>query len=292
MSVELGRFIQMHRERVGATQDELGRSIGVSQQTIAKWEAGKSKPRPKAFERLIEALKIDGSQLRQLDGLNEKDAWAYKSPGVVAAVVLSDSKLSPPENSGTRMSMKPELPTAFPPAARFNHVANTAALKRLLAPMVNAIEESSQWDVVVPTQWGNWRIDYASDEMYAKFLHAPTTAVLAALLRTNIYRYLWKYVTLSGGVGPSDTQKYQVIVITLPEDQTIDFVRDESLPPSPAMSNTRMLRRITSEAISMGIHVVVARTPEQVVSVLTDPSQIYEPGWDWPGHAWDENPDD
>lgn len=47
------------RESKGWTQEDLAKSIGVSQQAVQKWEAGKSLPRPARREALLSALNLD-----------------------------------------------------------------------------------------------------------------------------------------------------------------------------------------------------------------------------------------
>lgn len=37
--------IQMRREKIGLTQDQLAEKLGVDRSTVAKWETGKSHPR-------------------------------------------------------------------------------------------------------------------------------------------------------------------------------------------------------------------------------------------------------
>lgn len=289
MSKNLGAIIQRARDGLGWTQDELGQNIGVSQQTIAKWEAGKSYPRPKTLEKLVQALKINGADVRQSPPRNEAQAYTDKLPYVVARNLIGDPDVYPPH---TEENIAPpiDLPPGFPLGARFNHVANSNALKKLLRPIVDSLEPSSQWDAVVGAQFGNLRVDYMNDELYAKFLHAPNTMILSSHLRTNIYRMLWRFMSLS--LIAKDQARYQVLIITLPEDQPLDFVPDDTGRYVPPVSNTRMLRRLTSEAMAHEIHIVLARTPSDVVSILTNPSSIYDPGWDFPGHEWDENPDD
>lgn len=290
MSKDLGAIIQRARDGLGWTQDELGQNIGVSQQTIAKWEAGKSYPRPKALEKLVVALKINGADVRQSPARNKGQAFLDKLPEEVMHKLIGDPEVYPPAHIREQSSLPQGLPSSFPMGARFNHIANSSALKKALRPVVDSLEPSSQWDTVVGAQFGNLRVDYMNDELYAKLLHAPNTMILSSHLRTTIYRMLWRFMTLS--LIAKDQAKYQFLIITLPEDQPLDFIPDDTGRYVPPVSNTRMLRRLASEALAHEIHIVLARTPSDVVSILTNPSSIYDPGWVSPGHEWDENPDD
>ncbi|HEY78809.1 MAG TPA: helix-turn-helix transcriptional regulator [Dehalococcoidia bacterium] len=52
----------------GWTQEQLARNIGVSLNTVQRWESGKTIPSPLAMEKLQKVLEdvLDGSQLRML----------------------------------------------------------------------------------------------------------------------------------------------------------------------------------------------------------------------------------
>jgi transcriptional regulator with XRE-family HTH domain len=279
MSAELGKVIQAYREKAGWTQDELGKALGVSQQTVAKWEGGKSSPRPKAMRLLIDTLKIDGQKLKQAIPNTSLKGW--EGSMFLAEIVLDDpSPLSLPES----------LPTAFPFEATLNRIPNSLALKKLLMPVVSQLEPSSRWDQIVRTQWGNWRVDYMNDELYAKFLHAPNTAALTTLLRTNIYRHLWKFAMFNG--GRHDDSNYYLVIVTLPQDQPIDFPVDETRRFAPTVPNSQVFRRLILEANSMGIYVMLARTPQDVAGILANPAKIGDMGWEWRNDKWDGQADE
>lgn len=42
--IRLGQEILRHRKRLGLTQEELAGRMGVSRQSVAKWETGQSSP--------------------------------------------------------------------------------------------------------------------------------------------------------------------------------------------------------------------------------------------------------
>lgn len=290
MSEELGKIIQLYREKAGLTQDELGKIIGVSQQTIAKWEAGKSFPRPKALANVVSTLKIDSKKLKKPGRENEPHVFLDDLPDVVQGLILDDPDLYPWEKKSLeKLPPSTALPSKFPFEARFSYIAHSTALKKLLAPVVDALEPASKWDALVRAPFGNCRVDYMNDELYATFLHAPNAMILTSHLRTTVFRYLWRYMTFSEQANYEG--KYQILVITLPDDQPIDIEPTETRQFVPPVSNTRMLRRLTSEALSQGIYILVARTPEDVASILTNPARMNDPGWDWTGREWDENPD-
>ncbi len=51
-----GATLKRDRERLGISQDELAKRVGVSQQAVANWESGDSHPRKDRRERLLEVL--------------------------------------------------------------------------------------------------------------------------------------------------------------------------------------------------------------------------------------------
>ena len=59
----LGTAIRQARERRGWTQAELARELQVSQQTLSRWEAGRSSPGRRALEVLADALGMDRHEL-------------------------------------------------------------------------------------------------------------------------------------------------------------------------------------------------------------------------------------
>jgi putative transcriptional regulator len=60
--------IRQCRVLKGWTQEQLARNIGVSLNTVQRWESGKNLPSPLAMEKLQKVLEdvLDGSQLRML----------------------------------------------------------------------------------------------------------------------------------------------------------------------------------------------------------------------------------
>jgi transcriptional regulator with XRE-family HTH domain len=59
----LGRSLQERREEMGVGQADLAKRIGVTQQTISRWENGEIVPPPKRLTQLAAALEIDLDRL-------------------------------------------------------------------------------------------------------------------------------------------------------------------------------------------------------------------------------------
>jgi transcriptional regulator with XRE-family HTH domain len=277
---QLGKAIQVFRENAGLTQDELGERIGVSQQTIAKWEGGKSNPRPKALERLIKELRIDGQKLREMRISSTIDTFPYLATEVLAGMILNDPEINSPD-AGRIQANLADVPKEFP--GMLGSLANARVMREMIGSAVDAAEPTSEWNVVVRSQFGPWRVDYMNDELYAQFLHARTPRGLSGILSYNIYRYLWRYAML--GREPRSNKNCHLIIITYPEGNSLDIKdnNDERDGLSHSFFNENTLRRLTTEASLMGIYVMLARTPSKIVSILTNPSSIDDPGWDYPG---------
>lgn len=54
--MSLAKSIAADRQRTGMSQADLARLVGVSQQSVAKWESGSATPRGKRLSRLVDAL--------------------------------------------------------------------------------------------------------------------------------------------------------------------------------------------------------------------------------------------
>ena len=65
---KLADRIKQCRDLKGWTQEQLARHIGVSLNTVQRWESGKTIPSPLAMEKLQSILEdvLDGNQLRLL----------------------------------------------------------------------------------------------------------------------------------------------------------------------------------------------------------------------------------
>lgn len=63
---ELASKIRQCRGHKGLTQEQLARNIGVSLNTVQRWESGKTTPSPLAMEKLQSLLEdvLEGDQLR------------------------------------------------------------------------------------------------------------------------------------------------------------------------------------------------------------------------------------
>ena len=64
------------RKQRGWSQEELGNQIGVTRQTVSKWEMGQSTPE---LEKLVELSRLFGMSIDQLVGLEETEETGFSS---------------------------------------------------------------------------------------------------------------------------------------------------------------------------------------------------------------------
>lgn len=54
---EIGRFVRELRQSTGLTQEQFGKKIGVSYETVCRWENGKMQPSSLALKQLEQTVK-------------------------------------------------------------------------------------------------------------------------------------------------------------------------------------------------------------------------------------------
>ena len=64
----IGETIKVRREELGLDQLELGRRVGVGQQTVSRWETGAAVPKPDRLPVLAEVLGLDGEYVHRMAG--------------------------------------------------------------------------------------------------------------------------------------------------------------------------------------------------------------------------------
>ena len=257
MSTEIGRIIQEHRERAALTQGELAAKLGVSQQSVAKWESGKTSPRRQIYPALIEALSIDP---KKLEVANWRSRWGsvgdFSAPQPPSSPGLdSSSPTSPPADA--------ELSQGF--QERKNDIGYRTEFKSLLDPLLNQSGVDGHWDVIVRGASTRWSVDYMTDKAVVNFAHVVSPTQLNGTLSTWAKVTLWGMVTMRK--MSNDPRKFMLIV-TIPQDLSLDL--DVERPPGswPFADNSTLLQRLTAEAAIMDIALFMARTPAQVTSLM------------------------
>ena len=60
---ELGALLEGARTRAALSQGALAGLLGVTQQTVSRWEQGVARPRPRLIAKLAQALALDVTEL-------------------------------------------------------------------------------------------------------------------------------------------------------------------------------------------------------------------------------------
>ncbi len=91
------RTLSVRREEVGLSQAELAQRIGVSQQTVSRWESGTGIPQPKRIAALAKHLDMEEERLLSyagyLRGGDRSQYWQDFQAIYERIVELSDQEL-------------------------------------------------------------------------------------------------------------------------------------------------------------------------------------------------------
>lgn len=70
---KFGEFIYQKRKKLGLTQEELGRKLGVTNKAVSKWEVGETTPDITMLEPLASALQVTVDELLKQETVIEKN---------------------------------------------------------------------------------------------------------------------------------------------------------------------------------------------------------------------------
>ena len=94
--MQIGENIREHRKKVGLSQKELGKRLGVSQQNIAQYETGKRMPKLETVRKIAKALDTDIGNLLKVnkDGISSYDFTSFNYEEIKAALcdIMPDIK--------------------------------------------------------------------------------------------------------------------------------------------------------------------------------------------------------
>jgi transcriptional regulator with XRE-family HTH domain len=93
----IGETVKIRREELGLDQLELGRLVGVGQQTVSRWENGLAVPKPNRLPALAEVLGLDVEYVHRMAGYLPVDRSSAAAELVhelyARAVELTDDEL-------------------------------------------------------------------------------------------------------------------------------------------------------------------------------------------------------
>lgn len=64
----LGKALRQRRDELGLGQEQLAAQLGVTQQTVSRWEMGLATPRPARIVELAHLLGLDAGELHRMAG--------------------------------------------------------------------------------------------------------------------------------------------------------------------------------------------------------------------------------
>lgn len=85
----LGQLLRRRRDELGIGQEALAARLGVTQQTVSRWEMGLSTPRPARLGELAQVLDLDATVLHRLAGnlpADERSEWSGAVSDLYAAM--------------------------------------------------------------------------------------------------------------------------------------------------------------------------------------------------------------
>lgn len=92
----IGETIKIRREELGLDQLELGRQVGVGQQTVSRWETGAAVPKANRLAVLAEVLQLDSEYVHRMAGYLPVER-SSQAADVVHDLLARAAELSEPE---------------------------------------------------------------------------------------------------------------------------------------------------------------------------------------------------
>ena len=92
----IGESIKIRREELGLDQLELGRLVGVGQQTVSRWETGAAVPKANRLPVLAEVLSLDSEYVHRMAGYLPVDR-SSAAADLVHDVLARAAELTDPE---------------------------------------------------------------------------------------------------------------------------------------------------------------------------------------------------
>lgn len=83
---KVGKFIAQNRKKKGYTQDKLGEMLGVSSNTLSKWERGINAPDISLLSSLSTILDISLEELLNGEKINNKENSSNSTEGIIEGI--------------------------------------------------------------------------------------------------------------------------------------------------------------------------------------------------------------
>lgn len=247
------------------TQEQLASAVGVSQQSVAKWESGKSIPRHRALIAITEILDLPPDLYRVASDTVRR---VITHPAITSLGSEEDIEI-------TEALMEPtDVPDVFP---TFDASTRPSVYAKLCNDRIAAFlgHTNGRWISQEDRVPGRWEHTYGSAELMVEFMHAPSATTLSAALQHSVYRKLWRMLVAR---AYKKDKRSLLFIITLPHDAEMRPKDDRPRPTYPA--NDVLIHRLTTEAALLDISVFLARSPAQAAMIIGSYNSIENDSWE------------
>lgn len=255
-------MVQRYRELAGLTQDDLGKVIEVSQQTIAKWESGRAYPRPAAFSKLCAVLRIPHQEIMepyaQSKGARAPDIARNLHENYQSALMRLEG--GAPAGTGSEADFPQFDANPYAPQTLRNDVLTS------LHPLLNFARPGAKWSENIRRGTLSWRVDYSDSDVVAEFKYAESPATLKKMLGDEARLALWNLTTLRASLRD---ERHYLLFIMMPTNVRIDYEEgDQEWDDLEILTNEITLRRLNAEAAPLGLSIFVANSSRQVLALI------------------------
>lgn len=239
-----GETLRRDRERLDMTQEQFGKLLGVSQQTVANWETGQAHPRQSRRQQILEVLGPESELARNPPRTDFIPAEARP-----VSFAYADGRLATPQ--------PPPRPIQSGPGYLQQSREQT---KQLLAELGELLPEPLRKNVGRTLQFGQAErpYHYASDGVIARFMHAmPNGLPSSFLMHTNTIR-------LAIAVDHQQVEP-------APKTSVVLFV----ISPENSAVAMRKLGYMAEDAALLGITVSIVRDMREVAEAIAGLEEQY-----------------
>ncbi|NYT44586.1 helix-turn-helix transcriptional regulator [Alcaligenaceae bacterium] len=219
------------REDAGLTQKELGDRIGKTQQAVAKWENGESRPTRRSMGQLIRVL----PKLAELD-----------LPALTSVTTLSERNIRPVDTDTFYEERPRRIPSRLV-TSRVGRPIQTPSTE-VMGQIYDALPHDLQRNFK-QTRAADYESRKAVIEIFVSFHRAVGNLALEASL--------WRLATASRKYN--DERWYYLLMVPTQDNQELKDLRFQ-----------QMVARNTGDAALQGIILLVADNAEHAAQIITD----------------------
>lgn len=197
--------IKRYREQKQLSQDQLADAVGVSQQAVANWENGKSRPKGTRLDKLYDVL---GREFKEEMETNPELAALSLSP-VTRNTPRERVGMPPPNDPAPRITL------AVNPLAR--NLAEELE-QEIRGRLPDYLQENLGRAVTLAGH--KWQADYLSDTVHIEFLSFDQSRIHRSILAERLRRIALRMLTIRLIQGDHVSGLLSVIIVISPSSQT------------------------------------------------------------------------